>query len=460
MKYVSTRSGAPPCGFEEAMLAGLAPDGGLYLPQSWPQLDLRALRGRSYQHVAEQVIAPFIGDDVPENDLRRMIGAAYATFGHAAVVPLRQLDANLWQLDLFHGPTLAFKDVAMQLLARLIDHALERRNSTATIVCATSGDTGAAAAHAFKESQRATTVILHPKGRVSDVQRRQMTTVDSDVIHNIAIDGTFDDCQAIVKTLFRDHAFAGKVRLSGVNSINWARIVAQAVYYVTAALSLGAPERTVSFCVPTGNFGDIFAGLVAKRMGLPIDRLVVATNANDILDRTLKTGRYEVQGVVPSISPSMDIQVSSNFERLLYLASDKDGAAVRRMMESLSQSGAFTVPEMVLAAIGREFSSGSASAAETLATIRRFQERDGEIVDPHTAVGLYVAEKHQQTATPMVALATAHAAKFPEAVSQATGVYPELPHRLSHLLKAPERFTVLPNSVGAVRDYILAQNKA
>lgn len=458
MKYVSTRAGSPPCGFEDALLAGLAPDGGLYLPESWPALDLQSLRGLSYQDVAEQVIAPFVGGDIAKSDLRRTIDAAYASFGHAAIVPLRQLDSNLWQLDLFHGPTLAFKDVAMQLIARLIDNALAKRSSTATIICATSGDTGAAAAEAFKDSRRAITVILHPKGRVSDVQRRQMTTVESSVIHNIAVEGTFDDCQAIVKTLFRDQAFAQQVRLSGVNSINWARIVAQAVYYVTAALSLGAPQRQVSFCVPTGNFGDIFAGLVAKRMGVPIERLVVATNANDILDRTLKTGRYEVHGVTPSISPSMDIQVSSNFERLLFLASGNDGAAVKRMMDGLSQSGAFSVPDKALAAIAAEFDSGSASEVETLATMKRFHARDGEIVDPHTAVGLHVAEKLENRATPMVSLATAHAAKFPDAVRRATGVYPELPHRLSHLPKAPERFTVLPNSAEAVRSYILAHN--
>ncbi len=318
MRYVSTRAEAPPCGFEAALLAGLAPDGGLYIPESWPQFEageLEALRGKSYQQIAERVISAFTGNDVPQGELRRMIDEAYATFGHAAVVPLKQVDANLWLLELFHGPTLAFKDVAMQLIARLMDFALARRGGKATIICATSGDTGAAAAEAFRDSSRAVTVILHPHGRISEVQRRQMTTVASRVIHNIAIEGTFDDCQAIVKSLFRDHAFSRRVQLSGVNSINWGRILAQAVYYVTAALSLGAPQRTVSFCVPTGNFGDIFAGLVAKRMGLPIERLVVATNANDILDRTLKTGRYEVQGVTASSSPSMDIQVSSNFER-------------------------------------------------------------------------------------------------------------------------------------------------
>jgi threonine synthase len=361
---------------------------------------------------------------------------------------------------LFHGPTLAFKDVAMQLLARLIDHALARREGTATIICATSGDTGAAAAEAFRTSNRAQTVILHPKGRVSEVQRRQMTTVGSESVHNIAIEGTFDDCQAIVKALFRDQAFSRSVNLSGVNSINWARIVAQAVYYVTAALSLGAPERSVSFCVPTGNFGDIFAGLAAKRMGLPVERLVVATNANDILHRALETGRYEVQGVTPSSSPSMDIQVSSNFERLLYMAAGQDGAAVARMMNSLSQSGAFAVPEPALAAIRAEFTSGSASEAQTLETIRLYHARDNEIVDPHTAVGLHVAGKFAGASAPMVSLATAHAAKFPDAVKLATGVYPDLPPRLSHLLKAPERFTVLPNSADAVREFIQARQPA
>lgn len=458
MRYVSTRSNAAPLGFEDVLLSGLAPDGGLYLPESWPQIsasEMRAMRGQSFQEIAFRVISPFVGTDIAAADLRRMINEAYATFGHKAVVPLNQLDANLWLLELFHGPTLAFKDVAMQLLARLMDHVLNKRSLNATIICATSGDTGAAAAEAFRTSSRAQTVILHPKGRVSDVQRRQMTTVASNVIHNIAIEGTFDDCQAIVKVLFRDRAFADRVRLSGVNSINWARIVAQTVYYVTAAVALGAPERSISFCVPTGNFGDIFAGLVAKRMGVPIDRLVVATNVNDILDRAVKTGRYEVQSVTASSSPSMDIQVSSNFERLLYMAAGNDSASVRSMMDNLAQSGAFTIAPKVLEQVRAEFDSGSATGAETHATISRLFEQDGEILDPHSAVAVHVAQNQPRAASALVALATAHPAKFPDAVQKAIGQRPELPPRLRHLLEAPERFTLLPNSAEAVRDYIL-----
>ncbi len=327
MQYVSTRGEAPELGFEDVLLTGLARDGGLYVPKSWPQIsadELRGLRGRSYQDVAWHVVSKFTGSAIPEAELKQMIAEAYATFGHPAVTPLKQMDANQWLLELFHGPTLAFKDVAMQLLARLMDWSLKKRNSHATIVGATSGDTGGAAIDAFKNSRNATTIILHPHGRVSDVQRRQMTTVDSPAIHNIAIEGNFDDCQAILKALFNDHAFRDRVGLAGVNSINWARIMAQVVYYVSSAVALGAPDRKVSFCVPTGNFGDIFAGYTAKRMGVPIDRLVIATNVNDILDRTLKTGRYEMQGVKPSSSPSMDIQVSSNFERLLYQAYGRD----------------------------------------------------------------------------------------------------------------------------------------
>ena len=463
MRYISTRSEAPPLGFEDVLLSGLAPDGGLYLPETWPSLspdELRSMRGQSFQDIAFRVVSPFVGSDIPHGELRRMIAEAYAGFGHDAVVPLNQLDANLWLLELFHGPTLAFKDVAMQLLARMMDYVLEKRNARATIICATSGDTGAAAAEAFRGSTRAQTVILHPNGRVSNVQRRQMTTVNSSVVHNLAIEGTFDDCQAIVKTLFRNAEFREKVRLSGVNSINWARIVAQAVYYVTAAVALGAPDRAVSFCVPTGNFGDIFAGLVAKRMGVPVDRLVIATNVNDILDRAVKSGRYEVHSVTASSSPSMDIQVSSNFERLLYMATGNDGAEVRSMMDSLGQSGSFSINAKALASIRAEFDAGSASEAETRATISRLFKADGEILDPHSAVAVHVASLQPKSASPMIALATAHPAKFPDAVAAAIGQSPELPGRLSHLLQAPERFKLLPNSAAAVRDFILGQTVA
>ena len=342
----------------------------------------------------------------------------------------------------------------MQLLARLMDWALEKRGGRATIVGATSGDTGGAAIEAFRESRRACVFMLHPHGRVSDVQRRQMTTVASASVHNLAIDGNFDDCQAIVKALFNDLAFRDSVNLAGVNSINWARIMAQAVYFVSAGLSLGAPARAVSFCVPTGNFGDIFAGFVAKRLGLPIDRLVIATNRNDILDRALKTGRYETRGVTPSASPSMDIQVSSNFERLLFEVHGRDPYSLRRMMHSLAQSGAFTIGDRQLEQIRHEFQSGATSEAETAAVIRDTLAAAGELLDPHTAVGYAVARKLPPSSSPMVTLATAHPAKFPDAVEKASGVRPGLPPRLGHLLSRPERFTVLPNDVGTVRDFI------
>ena len=414
-----------------------------------------ALQGRPYEEVALAVMRPFIGGAMPEQGLREMIDAAYASFGHPAVAPLKQLDDNQWLLELFHGPTLAFKDVAMQLLARLMDWALEKRRSTATIVGATSGDTGGAAIEAFRDSRHATVFMLHPHGRVSEVQRRQMTTVASPSVHNIALEGNFDDCQAIVKALFNDLAFRDQVGLAGVNSINWARIMAQTVYYVSAALSLGAPHRAVSFTVPTGNFGDIFAGLVAKRMGLTVDRLVIATNVNDILDRTLKTGRYEVLGVHPSSSPSMDIQVSSNFERLLYEVHARDPYVVRRMMESLRQSGAFTIHDRELDQIRHEFDSGRTDEDATARTIAETLAGTGELLDPHSAVGYAVARTHA-TRSPMVTLATAHPAKFPDAVEKASGIRPALPPRLSHLLTAEERFTVLPNDVGKVKDFILA----
>jgi threonine synthase len=463
VRYVSTRGEAPVLGFEAVLMTGLAADGGLYIPEAWPVFspdELRRLRGQSYQQVAYAVISKYVGDAIPPAELRTMIADAYATFGHPAVVPLKQMDSNHWLLELFHGPTLAFKDVAMQLLARLMDWSLRRSNGRATIVGATSGDTGGAAVDAFKNSTNSRTFILHPNGRVSDVQRRQMTTVASSTIHNIAIDGNFDDCQNIVKALFNDAAFRQQVKLAGVNSINWARIMAQIVYYVTSALSLGAPDRQVSFSVPTGNFGDIFAGLAAKRMGVPIDRLHIATNVNDILNRALTSGRYEMTGVTPSTSPSMDIQISSNFERLLFLAAGRDAATIRTMMASLGQSGAFTISPAALAAIRQEFSSAAVNEAETASTIAETLKASGELLDPHTAVGYAAARRLEPSLTPMITLATAHPAKFPQAVAAASGVNPHLPPRLSYLLKAPEHFTILPNSASAVKAFILAADKA
>lgn len=463
VQYVSTRGEAPELGFEDVLLTGLARDGGLYVPKSWPQIsaeDMRGLRGLSYQDVAFHVVSKFTGNAIPGADLKQMVAEAYATFGHPAVTPLRQMDSNQWLLELFHGPTLAFKDVAMQLLARLMDWSLNNRGSHATIVGATSGDTGGAAIDAFKNSRNATTVILHPHGRVSDVQRRQMTTVDSPAIHNIAIEGNFDDCQAIVKALFNDLKFRDSVNLAGVNSINWARIMAQVVYYVSSAVALGAPDRKVSFSVPTGNFGNVFAGYTAKRMGVPIDRLVVATNVNDILDRTLKTGRYEMKGVTPSSSPSMDIQVSSNFERLLHEAYGRDAAAIRALMAGLSQSGAFSIGQNELAGIRGEFDSFAVNETENAETLARTLTATGELLDPHSATGFAAALRAKASNTAMITLATAHPAKFPDAVEKASGVRPHLPQRLSHLLNAKERFTILPNSATAVREFVLSIKKA
>ena len=396
MQYVSTRGEAPPLGFVDVTLAGLARDGGLYVPESWPKLspqDIADFAGRPYAEVAVDVIRPFVGNTISEVDLSRMAREAYGTFRHPAVVPLAQLGPGSFLLELFHGPTLAFKDVAMQLLARLMDHALAARGERTTIVVATSGDTGGAAVEAFRGRSRADLFVLFPKGRISDVQRRMMTTAADDNVHALAVEGTFDDCQAIVKGLFNHHAFRDQVRLSGVNSINWARIVAQTVYYFTAAAALGAPHRKVAFTVPTGNFGDIFAGYVAERMGLPVDRLVIATNVNDILARTLATGNYEPREVVATSSPSMDIQISSNFERLLFEAYGRDGKAVRALMASLAQSRSFSISSRALSEIRALFRANRADEQEVSACIRTALRETGRFVDPHTAVGIAVAEK-------------------------------------------------------------------
>jgi threonine synthase len=462
MKYSSTRGEAPVLDFEGAMISGLARDGGLYVADQFPAFsaeELRALRGRPFADVAFAVAKRFADGAVPDHDLRHMVSEAYGTFNHSAVTPLKQLDSNLWLLELFHGPTIAFKDVAMQLLARLMDWSLARSHTRATIVGATSGDTGGAAIEAFKNSRHASIFILHPHGLVSDVQRRQMTTVNSTSVNNIALEGNFDDCQAIVKALFNDHGFRDQVQLAGVNSINWVRVMAQIAYYIFAGLALGAPERKVSFTVPTGNFGNVFAGLIAKRLGLPVDRFVIATNANDILDRTLKSGRYEVTGVHATSSPSMDIQVSSNFERLVYLASGRDTEKVRRAMAGLAQSKAFTLDNAALASIREEFDSGAASEAETAQTMRAILASTGEIIDPHTAVGLHVA-KCYPSETPMIVLATAHPAKFPDAVKKATGLTVPLPRKLEHLMTAPESFKVLPNRVEEVKQFILQHQES
>ncbi len=460
MHYLSTRGGDAGRSFEDVLLAGLAPDGGLYVPEEWPQFpkgEWRGLRNLSWGGVAAMVMKPFVGDFLTGQELHALVEDAQSTFHHAATTPLKQLDDALFLLELFHGPTLAFKDVAMQILARMMDIALMRRGQHVTIIGATSGDTGSAAIEAFRHSKRVNIFILHPHERVSPIQRRQMTTVDAPNVHNIAIEGDFDDCQALVKAMFNDAPFRERMNLAGVNSINWARILAQVIYYATSALALGAPDRALCYVVPTGNFGDIFAGYVARQMGLPIDRLVVATNVNDILHRALTAGEYRVQGrVTPTTSPSMDIQVSSNFERLLFDALERDPARLRALMGQLAQSGGFSIPDDARAYIRQLFASGRADEDSVRATIRDTFEKTGEIVDPHTAVGLAVAREHIAPAHMVVSLATAHPAKFPEAVEAATGVRPALPAHLADIMEAEERFSVLPADLQKVEEFISA----
>ena len=463
MRYVSTRGEAPALGFCDALLAGLARDGGLYVPLEWPRFspdEIRGMRGLAYPDLAVRLLTPFIGDEIEPKTFRRIVAEAYSTFSHDAVCPIVQTAANEFVLELFHGPTLAFKDVAMQLLARLMDHILAKRNQRATIAGATSGDTGGAAIDAFAGRDRVDIFILFPEGRVSPVQQRQMTGVAAANVHALAVGGTFDDCQALVKDMFNDHAFRDKTALSGVNSINWARIMAQIVYYFYAALSLGAPDRPVSFTVPTGNFGDIFAAYAAKRMGLPIGRLVIATNENDILLRTLETGRYETRKVIATTSPSMDIQVSSNFERLLFEESGRDAASVRTEMQSLKQSGAFTLDDRQLDRIRDNFDAGRSTEKETAETIRSVMEKSGYLLDPHSATALHVARRRPRSDVPMVVLATAHPAKFPAAVEAASGITPALPARLADLMQREERFTALPSDIKMVEDHILRHSRA
>lgn len=461
MKYVSTRGQAPAVDFEGAVLEGLAPDGGLYVPAAWPQLDAdawRALRGASYVDVAVAVMAPFVAPTFDEAELRRLCEAAYATFDVPEVAPLREVD-GLHVLELFHGPTLAFKDVALQLLGRFFDALLERRGERVTVLGATSGDTGSAAIEGCRGRDRLDIFILHPHGRTSDVQRRQMTTVLDDNVHNIALRGTFDDCQDLVKALFRDPSARGDLRLTAVNSINWARVLAQIVYYATAALQLGAPDTPVRFTVPTGNFGDIFAGWCAARMGLPIERLVIATNANDILARTLATGTYARTGVQATLSPSMDIQVSSNFERLLYLEGGEDPARVSGWMDALATEGAFTLDDETLGRIRARFGAATLDDAATLAVIRDVHARTGVVLDPHTAIAFGAASRTPAPdGVPSVVLATAHPAKFPDAVREATGTTPALPGRMVDLFDREERYDVL--SADEVEGYVRARSRA
>jgi len=463
LKYISTRGEAPELGFQDALLAGLARDGGLYVPAEWPVLsadDIRSMAGKPYAETAKKVLTPFVEGEIPKEAFNAMVDEAYESFHHPAVAPLVQVDKNHWVMELFHGPTLAFKDIAMQLLARLMDHVLAERGQKATIVGATSGDTGGAAIEAFRGRENTDIFILFPKGKVSPVQQRQMTTVPDANVHCLAIEGDFDDCQALVKGMFNHLDFRDRLQLSGVNSINWGRIMAQVVYYFTTATNLGAPDREISFTVPTGNFGDIFAGYVAKRMGLSIHDLVIATNRNDILARTLATSRYEKAATAPTISPSMDIQVSSNFERLLFDATERDAETIRHQMSSLQQSGAFTISDKTIHNIVGEFSAGACNEEHTAAQIAATLLECSYLVDPHTAVGLHVAEQHLSAEIPMVTLATAHPAKFPDAVKAASGIYPDLPSRMGDMMTREERMSDIPNDISKVEAFIEQRSRA
>jgi threonine synthase len=463
LRYISTRHGSKgtpqPLGFEDVMLAGLARDGGLYLPAEWPQFskaEIAALKGQPYGEVAYRVMRPFVGDAFDEATFRRLIGEAYASFETPDVAPVRPLgDSGLHLLELFHGPTLAFKDVALQLLGRMLDHTLTARHQHATIVGATSGDTGSAAIEAVRNRRTIDIFMLFPRGRVSEVQRRQMTTVLAPNVHNVAIEGTFDDCQDLAKACFNDLAFRDRHALTAVNSINFARVMAQIVYYFWAAVKLGAPERPVAFTVPTGNFGNVYAGYAARQMGLLVSHFVVATNSNDILARFFETGAMTMTDVVPTLSPSMDIQISSNFERLLFDLYGRDGKALAEAMAGFRSSGALKVGANALGGVRETFDAGRLDDKGTLAAIVDCRKRFGVTLDTHTAVGYAVAQQHRRDAkVPMIVLSTAHPAKFPDAVEKATGERPALPPRLADLMERTERVDGLPNDVMALKGLI------
>ena len=455
MMYVSTRGKAAPAGFEEVLLAGLAPDGGLYLPQSWPALaHLPVTAAGTYAASAASVMAPFMGDNPSHDELLALVTDAYAGWSHPDIAPLTEIGRDLYLLELFHGPTLAFKDFAMQVLSRLMERALKRTGARTTILGATSGDTGAAAVEAFRGRRDIELFILFPHGRISDRQRKQMTTAPEDNIHAIAVEGTFDDAQNIVKTLLGDEEFRRRHALSAINSINWARIVAQTVYYYTAAAKL-TRGALPNFTVPTGNFGDIFAGFAAFKMGLPLGKLVIATNENDILARTLATGHYEPRDVMPTDSPSMDIQISSNFERLLFEASGRDAGFVTGAMADLRERGSFAIADATLSPIRERFRAHRSTREEAAEAMGALHAATGIVIDPHTAVGLAAAKREQASQDgPMVVLSTAHAAKFPEAVKRATGREPEVPEALLRCLERPERMEIMPNSATAIASYI------
>jgi len=450
MRYVSTRGAAPELGFADVVLEGLATDGGLYVPASWPVLP--AGLSRRYADLATDVIMPYVGADFDRDTVSRLCHEAYATFRHPDVVPIVEIEPNHYLMELFHGPTLAFKDVALQLLGRLFDTILTARNERVMIVGATSGDTGSAAIDGVKNCANVDIVILYPNGRVSDVQRKQMTTVDSPNVHTVAVDGTFDDCQDLVKAMFNDNAFRTRHNLSAVNSINWARVMAQIVYYVAATNHFGVE---VDVTVPTGNFGNILSGWIAQQMGAPVGKLVVASNENDILTRFFESQSMKATGVHPTLSPSMDIQVSSNFERLLFEMNGRDGAMTREQLTRFRDKGTMSIEADQYARwIAPTFRAGRASDHDTLATIRSVYEATGMQIDPHTAVGVKAARENLRDGVPMVTMATAHPAKFPDAVERATGLRPQLPEHLSDLLTRPERTTTLPNDLAAVQKFV------
>ncbi len=459
MRYVSTRGQAPSVGFIDAVLSGLAPDGGLYVPETWPTLskdEIAAFAGQPYHAVATEILSRFVGGEIARDTLAEMCADAYATFTHSAVVPLKQITPQGFIAELFHGPSLAFKDVAMQLLARLSDHVLGEQHRTQTILCATSGDTGGAAVEAFRGRANTRIVVMFPDGRISEVQRRFMTTADEDNVACVAVAGDFDDCQAILKTALQDASLKQSVGLAAVNSINFARIVAQCVYYFTTAVALGAPHRSISFAVPSGNFGDGFAGYVAKRMGLPIDRIVVATNSNDILARAFEEGRY-VRGVTAATqSPAMDIQSASNFERLYFECARRDGLETARAFAAFGETGVIDIPPQAYAAMRETFVGVSVSEGETARTIVSTLRETGELIDPHTAVGVAGMRRAPGLRGPVIVLSTAHPAKFPDTVAAATGETPVMPRTAAHLAGKTERYDRLPADADAIKAYVQA----
>ena len=462
LKYISTRGIAPELDFDDVLITGLARDGGLYVPKEWPKFsknEIESMRELSYADLSIQVMKAFIGNSISSDDFDALVRDTYDKFGHPAVAPLKQLKNNLWLLELFHGPTLAFKDYAMQILGGLFDEALQRRKKRTTIVGATSGDTGSAAIEACRNREAIDIFILFPKGRVSNIQQRQMTTVDAPNVHAIALEGTFDDCQDMVKSLFNDLEYRDKYNLSAVNSINWARLLPQIIYYFWAALALGGPNRKVSFSVPSGNFGNVFSAYAAKALGLPIENLVVATNTNDILSRFFNSGKMEIKQVRPSLSPSMDIQVSSNFERLLFDLCGRDGSLTNEIIENFRTNGYFDIETELIAKRANIFSALSVDDETTLARIKKTHKDTGEIIDPHSAVGLEAAHQIRSSGCvspeiPIISLACAHPAKFPDAVHRATGSYPDLPIQLDNLLEKKEHTVVLPNDFDSVANYI------